>query len=354
MIDCFWEKLIYNNSSKNFSLCYIPFLLLLKKYRVFKKFLFRLLFLKNSNFELLVIFLLFSEITFESDIVRKLSTSISTFLSKNPYYKWPLFLSLNIKQCDYRKTKFGSLFSSFIKGISEFTNSFYQKKKLFGKKKILLDDCFEFINQVLKKIQISNNIYINLWGRDFSSNQAINLIIRTVQCNLRKAENSEFVKNFSILKKSLLHFYRLNFKKNSGFFQLNEWVQNQRKKKNINIIRTREKNLLQHKFPLYIFSRVGDSLQKRASLIESISNFTYYKSYSKIFYPIVLLFKIKRNIHNFRLKQDRLILIKFHSNKVRNRTINYNKFFFKSLLFRIYIIIFKIVRVKFLLRYFFI
>ena len=126
------------------------------------------------------------------------------------------------------------------------------------------------------------------------------------------------------------------------------------KKKNINIIRTREKNLLQHKFPLYIFSRVGDSLQKRASLIESISNFTYYKSYSKIFYPIVLLFKIKRNIHNFRLKQDRLILIKFHSNKVRNRTINYNKFFFKSLLFRIYIIIFKIVRVKFLLRYFFI
>jgi len=91
--------------------------------------------LKNSNFELLVIFLLFSEITFGSDIVRKLSTSISIFLSKNPYYKWPLFLSLNIKQCDYRKTKFGLLFSSFIKEISEYINSFYQKKSCLGKKR---------------------------------------------------------------------------------------------------------------------------------------------------------------------------------------------------------------------------
>jgi hypothetical protein len=201
------EKLLYLNSKKSLILVKFVCLLLKKNFKVFEKDLLRFFIFKKMKLEALVLLLLYSEISLNPVIFRKLIKTTEFFFLKTPTYRRNVPKFFRNGKSNYRLNRLTIKFFFTQITFSSFLNSENFKKK---KKKFILEkynikcNFLKFFPNIWYKTQFFFHFFIFSKNIFFYLKKLKKIIANHEKLEFQKNQNLDF-KNFNLQKSFLTY-----------------------------------------------------------------------------------------------------------------------------------------------------
>lgn len=356
MIQFRLEKLLYLNSKKSFIMIKFIFLILKKKFRIFEKNLLGFFNLKKMKCEVNVLLLLYSEIILNRVIFRKLINTTEFFFLKTPSYRKSPQKIFSYGKSEHRTNRlkinffyFRTIFSSFL----IFKNSKNIKKKFILTKYKFKCNFLNFFSNIWHKIQFFFRFSFFFKIIFFRLGKLKKMVLRQKELEFQKKQNLNF-KNPN-LQKGYLSFSIQKQIKNLKLLNIEKWLLYTKKNNFGNSKNYRKKSFKTKNWlisnSILIFSPI---ILFKCDDINTILEIFFEEIYKPYYLhcfnhsSLINLSLIKFKKKNF-IFMVRSIFFKKQKSIIR-RTI---KIFYKSFILFLYIVFFKILKIRILSYYLF-